>query len=198
MTKRIGLTGGIACGKSEVTSRLIHHRIPVLDTDHVAHDLLKAGEPVHAAVLAAFGKEFLDTQGHLDRRKLGKLVFADPKARTKLNGLMHPEIGKRWRTWLAGQEGPLAVVAIPLLFEAGLEKEFDDILCVWAPETLMKERLIKRNLTETEADLRIQSQWPVDLKAEKSTWIFKNNRTRAALYQQVDAWVQQRIPLEKN
>lgn len=198
MTKRIGLTGGIACGKSEVTSRLIEHRIPVLDTDHVAHDLLKAGEPVHAEVLATFGKEFLDPQGHLDRRKLGRLVFADPEARSKLNALMHPEIGKRWRAWLATQEGPLAVVAIPLLFEAGLEKEFDDILCVWAPEALMKQRLIKRNLTETEAALRIQAQWPVDLKAEKSTWIFRNNRTLAELHQQVDSWVHQLIPQEKN
>lgn len=198
MTKQIGLTGGIACGKSEVTARLRHHRIPVLDTDHVAHSLLKAGEPVHEAVVQSFGEAFLDPQGDIDRRKLGRLVFTDPSAREKLNRLMHPEIGRRWRNWLSRQCGPLAVVAIPLLFEAGLEKYFDGIICVWAPETLMKERLLKRNLTETEAELRIQAQWPVDLKAQKSTWIFKNTCSLADLYQQVDAWVQQTIPQENN
>lgn len=169
-----------------------------MDTDHVAHALLESGTPVFEAVVSHFGKNYLNTQGDLDRKKLGECVFADAEARKYLNALMHPEIKKRLRTWLAEQQGPMAVVAVPLLFEVGLESAFDEILCVWAPESLMIQRLQTRNLTEKEAILRIRSQMPVDLKAAKSTWTLKNNRTLDDLHQQVDAWVNHMIPQEKN
>lgn len=194
MTKRIGLTGGIACGKSEVADRLLHHRVPVVDTDHLGHELLGSGSPVFDRLVERFGQEMIGTDGNISRHLLGKLVFADEQARTDLNGIVHPEIGKRWREWLTDQQGPLAVVAVPLLFESGLEKEFDGVLCVWSPESEMIKRLKTRNLTENEAVLRVQAQMPVDLKAEKANWVLKNDRTLEHLQRQVDDWVKQWIP----
>lgn len=197
MTKRIGLTGGIACGKSVVTDRLKTHGIPVLDTDQVAHELLKPGNPVFDAIVNHFGVEVLDhPNGEINRSLLGRKVFADDSERDALNTLIHPEIGRRWRNWLQAQTSVMAVVAIPLLFEVGAEKDFDGILCVWSPEPVMIERLKKRNLTENEAALRIRAQMPVDQKAEKSTWTLKNIATLEDLYFQVDEWVKQCTPQE--
>ncbi len=197
MTKRIGLTGGIACGKSVVTDRLKTHGIPVLDTDQVAHELLKPDNPVFDSIVKRFGAEMVDAQtGEINRSLLGHKVFEDVSERRALNALMHPEIGKRWRNWLRAQTSGLAVVAIPLLFEVGVEKDFDGILCVWSPEPVMIERLKKRNLTQNEAALRIQAQMPVALKVEKSTWTLKNNSTLENLYTQVDEWVKKCTPQE--
>lgn len=196
MTKRIGLTGGIACGKSEVTNRLRQHGIPVLDSDQVAHEILKPDNPVFRAVVNRFGKEILDPQGNIDRSLLGRKVFAVAGERQALNRLMHPEIQNRWRSWLDAQTGELAVVAVPLLFEICAEQDFDGILCIWSPESVMIQRLKNRNLTETEAVQRIQAQMSVDLKAEKSTWTLINTTTLADLYQQVDEWVKPWIPQE--
>jgi len=193
MTKRIGLTGGIACGKSEVLDRVKGHGIPVLDTDLIAHELLKSGNPVFDQIVKNFGQQMLNTDGNIDRSKLGRNVFGDENARKDLNDLMHPEIGIRWREWMSQQTSPLAVVAIPLLFEVGIENEFDGVLCVWSPEVLMKKRLQNRNLTEEEAMQRIRAQLPVDLKALKSNWNLRNNLTLAHLNTQVDDWVEKMI-----
>jgi dephospho-CoA kinase len=198
MTKRIGLTGGIACGKSEVLDRLKVHGIPVLDTDTIAHELLKSGNPVFEQIVKHFGQKILNADGNIDRSKLGRNVFGDEQARKDLNELMHPEIGIRWREWMSQQTSPLAVVAIPLLFEVGIENEFDGVLCVWSPEVLMKKRLQNRNLNEEEAMQRIRAQLPVDLKAHKSNWNLRNNLTLAHLYTQVDDWVEKMINQEND
>ncbi|WFB37625.1 dephospho-CoA kinase [Kiritimatiellota bacterium B12222] len=194
MTTRIGLTGGIACGKTEVSKRLEQRGIPVLDTDQVAHELLKPGNPVSDAVVQHFGSHILNSQGEIERAVLGKIIFGNESERLVLNRLMHPEIGKRWRQWLKDQQGPLAVVAIPLLYEAGLENEFDGVICVQAPELVMIQRLQNRNFNEQEALSRIRSQLPVGLKAEKSNWTFNNQTTLDDLHVQVDEWVNEMTP----
>jgi dephospho-CoA kinase len=198
MTKRIGLTGGIACGKSEVLDRLKSLGVPVLDTDSIAHDLLKSGNPVFEQIVNHFGKEILQKDGHVDRSIVGRKVFRDEKARNKLNELMHPEIGIRWRDWMKKQCADFAVVAIPLLFEVGHENEFDGILCVASPEAIMMKRLQNRNLSEEEAMQRIRAQLPVDVKAQKSTWNIQNNLTLSHLYTQVDTWVEKMIHQEND
>jgi dephospho-CoA kinase len=178
--------------------RLKTRGIPILDSDHLAHELLKSGNPVFESVVTHFGEEILALNGDIERSKLGKLVFGDVVARKKLNGLMHPAIGKQWRSWLDQQSAALAIVVIPLLFELGLEKEFDGVVCVWAPESLMKQRLLKRNLTEIEAIQRIRAQIPVDLKAKKANWTLHNNLTLSHLHTQVDEWVDKLINQENN
>lgn len=193
MTKRIGLTGGIACGKSEVMERLKFHKVPVLDSDHLAHELLKSGNPVFDSVVKQFGDQILKPTGDVDRSVLGKIIFGDPNQRDALNKLMHPEIRNQWQSWLQHQSETLAVVVIPLLFELGLEKEFDGVVCVWSPEETIKQRLLKRNLTENEAINRIRAQMPVEQKAEKAHWTLQNNHTLSHLHKQVDDWVQKMI-----
>lgn len=170
--------------------------VPVLDTDRVAHEVMAHGSPVHREVVARFGPGILRDDGEIDRSVLGRIVFSDPGERKALNQLVHPETGRRWRAWLHQRSEPLSVVAIPLLFECGLEKEFDGILCVWAPEPILINRLLSRGLDGEQALQRIRSQWPVDRKKERSTWILKNDGNLDELREQVDSWLQSLSNLE--
>jgi len=189
MTYRVGLTGGIACGKSETQAILRERAVPVLDTDAVAHAILRKGSEVHDRIVSRFGPEVLSGEGEIDRKALGRIVFSDSGEREALNAIVHPEVGRRWRAWLEARREPLAVVAIPLLYECGLEHEFDGVVCVRASEALMMERLRDRGLTEVEARQRIRSQMPVEEKAARATWILDNNKTLNDLKQQVDRWL---------
>ncbi len=195
-TLRIGLTGGIAAGKSAVESFLRDAGVPVLDTDRVAHAAMEPGTPVHRAIAEAFGPGILGDDGAILRRELGRRVFADPEARQRLNALVHPEVGRRWREWLDRQTAPIAVVSIPLLHEVGAEKDFDAVLCVWSTVDRMRERLLARGLSAMEANQRIDAQWPMDLKAQRSNWILKNTGTLDDLREQVAQWVQSLDPEE--
>lgn len=194
MIKRVGLTGGIACGKSEVQKFLLSRNIPVLDTDQVAHAVMQPGSDVFHAVLETFGAEILDAGGQIHRPTLGRIVFSDPVARETLNRLVHPEVGRRWRRWVSEQEGRLAVVAIPLLFECGLQDEFDGVLCIWAPKDIMKQRLLERGLDPLAAQQRIQSQWPVDRKVRSATWSIQNDRSLSDLHREVSEWLRKICP----
>jgi len=194
---RIGLTGGIAAGKSQVEFFLRALGVPVLDTDRVAHEVMRAGTAEHAAIVSRFGAEVLGADGEIHRPALGRIVFADPAAREALNRIVHPETGRRWRAWLETQTTPLAVVAIPLLFECGVEKQFDGILCVRAPVETMIKRLKLRGLDEEQAHLRIQSQWPVARKAALSTWVLENDGSLDDLRAQVANWHQDLLTLRK-
>jgi dephospho-CoA kinase len=189
MITRVGLTGGIACGKSVVERRLQMHGIPVLDTDRVAHELMRAGTVIFHRVLWRFGDGVLGADGELSRPALGRIVFADPSAREDLNRIVHPAVVQRMRTWLRQKRGSLAVVAIPLLFECGLEKEFDGVLVVGASDELMIARLLDRGMSPEQAALRIRAQWPVDRKLNLATWTLMNNGTLDELHEQIDAWV---------
>lgn len=199
MTKTIcvGLTGGIAAGKSQVETFLRDLGVPVLDTDRVAHEVMRAGSPVHASVVARFGTGILAEDGEIHRPELGRIVFQDPEARRDLNALVHPETGRRWRAWRDKQTAPLAVVAIPLLFECGLENEFQGVLCVRASQSTMKQRLRLRGLNEEQAEQRIQSQWPVARKAKASTWVLDNDGSLEDLRVQVQNW-RQSLSLPEN
>ncbi len=187
----LGLTGGIAAGKSEVQRILQQQGIPVLDTDKVAHQVILPGESAYRKIIGHFGREILQDDGHISRKRLGEIVFTDAVERKVLNAMVHPEVGKRWRDWLAAQTGSLAVVSIPLLYECGLQNHFNGTLCVWAPEALMLERLLTRGLTESQAKQRIQSQWPVDRKRTASTWSILNDGSLEDLNMKVLDWLHQ-------
>ncbi len=190
-----GLTGGIACGKSEVEKRLRHHwQIPVLDTDSLGHALLKADSPVLSQLTETFGEDILNKEGDVNRRLLGKKVFGDPGERTKLNDIVHPVIRSRWQHWCEQQTAPMAVVSIPLLYECGYQSYFDGVLCIGAPESIMIQRLTSRGLDQHEALQRIRSQWPVKRKMELADWVINNDFTLDHLHEQVDRWVQLNSP----
>ena len=190
MTRKIGLTGGIACGKSEAATRLLAHGIPFLDTDQVAHEVMMPGTEVYDQIVQRFGTAILNDQKRIHRPALAQVVFSDPSALQDLNSLVHPEVGRRWRSWLAERTGPVAVVAIPLLIESGAQHDFDDILCISSTEAMMMERLAGRGLTPEQARSRIQSQLPLEKKETHATWILTNNGSLNDFHRQVDHWIE--------
>lgn len=196
MTQNIGLTGGIACGKSEAGSRILAHGIPYLDTDQVAHEAMMPGTDVYSRIVERFGNGILDDQKRIHRPALGQIVFTDPAALQDLNQLVHPEVGRRWRNWLALRTEPVAVVAIPLLIETGAQTSFHDILCISSTEPIMVERLMTRGLTREQAKSRIQSQLPLEKKEEHATWILHNNGSLSEFHRQVDTWIASILPPE--
>ncbi|ROR29698.1 dephospho-CoA kinase [Inmirania thermothiophila] len=158
---RVGLTGGIASGKSAVAERFARLGVPVIDTDQVAREVVEPGEPALAAVVEAFGPEVLDRTGRLDRRRMRALVFSDPASRRRLEAILHPAIWARTERRLEGLDAPYAVVVVPLLVETGAQHRFHRILVVDAPERLQLERLVRRDrMDEAAARAMIAAQAP--------------------------------------
>ena len=183
------LTGGIACGKSVVAEFWRRWGAETLDADEVAHALIAPGGECVAAVVQAFGSAVRTAAGGVDRVRLGQIVFADAAARARLNGLLHPAVIRRMRAWAADvrRNGRRGVAVIPLLFEVGLERDWDAVVCVAADERTMQERLIGRGLTPAEAQARIASQWPVREKAARADRVIDNNGSLADLERQCRA-----------
>jgi dephospho-CoA kinase len=179
----VALTGGIACGKSTVAGFWRQWGADVLDADDVAHGLLAPGGECAGAVAQAFGPDVRGADGGIDRARLGRIVFADPEARRRLEALVHPAVVRHMREW-AGEvrrHGRLGVAVVPLLFEAGLEKDWDAVVCVASSEQTMLERLAERGLAPEEAQARIASQWPVRDKIARADHVIENNQGLAEL-----------------
>ena len=179
----MGLTGGIACGKSTVADMLAQHGFEILDTDDVAHQCLERAGDCYEDVVDTFGEQILDDAGTIDRQILGRIVFQDPAQRKTLEKIMHPVIGATWHTW--GQNvrdrDVQGCVVIPLLFEGGAVEGWDAIVCISAaPETVMA-RLTARGLTREEACLRIESQLPLPEKERQSNYVIENNGSLSEL-----------------
>ncbi|HYN44098.1 MAG TPA: dephospho-CoA kinase [Thermoanaerobaculia bacterium] len=146
--RRVGLTGGIASGKSAVAARWRELGIPVLDADRLVHALYEPGAPGAAAVVEEFGPEFLDSRGAVDRPRLAALVFADPAAIARLNARVHPLVRAETDRWLAEREAdgcPAAAVEATLLVENRGRERFDLLVAVSAPEELRLARALARD-----------------------------------------------------
>lgn len=170
----LGLTGGIGMGKSTAARLLLEKNIPVVDTDDLARDVVRKGEPALEEVRLRFGDQVLDEQGELRRDELARLVFSDEAARLALEKILHPPIRAGWRKkiqeWQA--EGRrLAVVVIPLLFETGAERELDRTICVACSEATQRQRLRTRNWSDDQIDRRKAAQWPVNKKLEAADFV---------------------------
>lgn len=179
----LGITGGIACGKTETGRILSSEGFKVLDSDFVAHGLMRQGRSIYAAVVGCFGDEILAADGEIDRVKLGKKVFADSTARGALNRLVHPAVITAAQKWMAERRETQedAAVLVPLLFEAGWTKGWDAVICVTAPEDQVFQRLEERGMSKEEAQKRIAAQMPLPEKAARSDFVFENGRTLEAL-----------------
>jgi dephospho-CoA kinase len=188
----IGLTGGIATGKSTVGGMLAARGAAVIDADQLARDVVRPGEPALAAIVDRFGGEVLLPDGTLDRPRLGAIVFADADARHDLDRITHPRIGELMQERIAmamAGIAPLVVVDIPLLFESDRESIFEGVLLVYAPAAVQIERLRERNgLDEPAARQRLAAQLPIDEKRDRATWIIDNSGGRIAAEQAVTAW----------
>ena len=163
MTKIVGLTGGIASGKSTISNFFKEQGIPVIDADRIAHEVMRAGEPAVEEIRQAFGNEVIQKNGEIDRDKLGAIVFESDEKRDKLNRIVHGEIRKRIkekRNQLIEEKHPLIILDIPLLFEVGYDNEVDEVLLVYVDRETQIERLLARDLTRQDAINRIQAQMP--------------------------------------
>jgi dephospho-CoA kinase len=165
---RVGLTGGIASGKSTVAATLRELDCPVLDADTLGHELLEQGQDAYNEVVREYGKEILDTYGNVDRSKLGQIIFADAQKRVRLNQILHPrilDVVRKWFAALAQAGGPeLAVVEAALIIEAGYNRELDQVIVCWCPAEQQLQRLVERGLTAEQAQLRIAAQMPMEEK----------------------------------
>lgn len=183
----LGVTGGIACGKTEVGRILSAEGFKVLDSDFLAHELMGKGRPVYEQVVEHFGEEILAASGEIDRVQLGKRVFADSQERVALNRLVHPAVIKGAQAWIGAcreaQED--AVVLVPLLFESGWTKGWDAIICVTAPEEQIFKRLENRGFSKEEAIKRIESQMSLIEKATLADFVIENGGTLESLRRQV-------------
>ncbi|GIO31350.1 dephospho-CoA kinase [Paenibacillus albilobatus] len=192
----IGLTGGIATGKSTVSRLLVNKGALLVDADAIAREVMLPGHPVLAAVAEHFGQAVMLADGTLDRKKLGDIVFRDPSQRKALNDITHPAIRKelRERMDVLQREHPdkLVVVDIPLLYESELEHLFERVMVVYAPERIQLERLMERNrFTAEEAAARIRSQMDIEEKKRKADIVIDNSGDVEETKRQVDRfWLQ--------
>jgi dephospho-CoA kinase len=189
-TYGIALTGGIACGKSTLAKGLRARGWHIIDTDEIGHRVLQPGEETYKNVIDAFGSSILQPDLSIDRKVLGRLVFADPLQRAKLNEITHPAIRSVWQREREERARThpthsLAVM-IPLLFECELEQMFSAVWCVGASRVTQLNRLKARGLSETEADQRVASQMPVAEKMARSNIAFWGEGTPATLLLQLD------------
>ena len=193
---RVGLTGGIATGKSYVTQRLHEADIPTIDADRLAREAVAPGSAGLKAVVARFGPDVLAEGGALDRARLGALVFGDANARADLDRIIHPEVYKRITAWHAqliqsGYQGP-AVADIPLLFETDRASDFDVVVVVACDPARQRQRLIDRDgLSEDAADARLASQWPIARKVARADFVVMTDGALADTDAQVVELVKQ-------
>ena len=182
--KVCGLTGGVGMGKSTAAQCLRQHGAQVVDTDELARQLVAPGQPALMEIRAVFGKSIVAPDGELRRDELAQIVFTDPAARKKLEAILHPRIRECWlarvETWRAapkcregwrGENRPLAVVVIPLLFETQAESQFDKIICVACSAATQRERLLARGWTPAQIQQRLAAQWPIEQKIARADFV---------------------------
>ncbi|MCU0675574.1 MAG: dephospho-CoA kinase [Myxococcota bacterium] len=187
----VGLTGGIACGKSTVAAQLAELGVPIVDADALAREVVAPGTPGLAAIVERFGSDVLLADGALDRKKLGERVFSDPDARRALNAITHPRIaaaGLEKLRALAEHPAPYRVYEAALLVENGMAKAFAALVVVTVDEATQLARLMARDgSTESEARARIASQLPLAKKIEVADHVIDNSGAPEATRAQVRA-----------
>ena len=187
----IGLTGGIACGKSNISRALKEAGVPVIDADEISRNVTAKGGPALPAIREAFGEQVFDGD-ELNRRALSDIVFADPQAREALNGIIHPMVLSEIHRQMDETDGPV-VMDVPLLFEVGMDSWCQEIWCAYVPQKEQVRRVRKRGkITYAEALRRIHSQMPVMEKRKRADHVIRttgtkeeSGRTALALWQDV-------------
>jgi len=192
---RVGLTGGIGAGKSEVASRLAAQGAVVLDADAVAREVVAPGTPGLAAVIEAFGPEVLQPDGSLNRTRLGEIVFADDQLRAKLNAIVHPLVRERM-TELEAAASPAGIVVqdVPLIAENGLAGAYDLVVVVDVPPRVQIDRLTRnRGMPREQARARMAAQASREARLAIAGIVIDNSGSLAELDRQVgDLWTELR------
>ena len=177
--QRIALTGGMGTGKSHVRAVFAALGVPTIDADTLARDVVAHGTPGFDAVVAKFGRGILNADGDLDRRALGALVFADSGKRRDLEAILHPVVKSaidQWFTTLDQSAQPFAIADIPLLYEVGLDKEYDAVIVTSCTRENQVRRIMARdNLDATEVQGRLDAQMPIEEKVKRATYVVDTN-----------------------
>jgi dephospho-CoA kinase len=191
----IGLTGGIGMGKTTVSRYLTdRYHLPILDADIYAREAVLPDSPILAQIVDRYGREMLQPDGSLDRRRLGEIVFQSASDRIWLEQQIHPYVRQRMTSESQRLADPIQVFVIPLLFEANLTHLVNIIWVVYCSESQQIERLMQREkLTMGQAQSRIKSQMPIQEKCDRADTILDNSATPAQLLAQVDQAVNQAI-----
>ena len=200
MSKVIGLTGGIASGKSTVSELLTAFGFKVVDADTAARDAVAKGTPGIEKVREVFGDEAIDENGEMDRKYMGELVFNNPGERIKLNEIVHPivrEIMEQKKQQFLN-EGHNVIMDIPLLFENELQDTVDEVWLVYTSESIQIDRLMERNdLTQEEAKARVYSQISIDKKSRMADHVIDNLGDKLELKQNLEKLLSEKGYIEK-
>lgn len=191
----VGLTGGIASGKSTVARAFSERGIPVIDADQLAREVVAPGSEGLAAIVKTFGEEVLLPDGSLDRKGLGARVFADRSLLPQLNGIVHPLVGRLSAERIAAIDAdsvPYAIYEAPLIVENGLHRAMRALIVVALDVPLQIERVMKRDgLGIEEAENRLKAQAPLSKKLEAADYVIDNGQDLSTLFQRVDEVHQQ-------
>ena len=179
----IGLTGGIATGKSTVSAILKEAGAVIVDADRIARDVVKKGLPAYQEIIDTFGGNVLSPDGEIDRRALGDIIFNDPQKKELLNRIVHPYVSKETHLQLRRIEkthpNSIVILDIPLLLEAQMHKDLSEIIVVYVPEHIQIKRLMQRDgISEADALARVRSQMPIEEKKDLATIVIDNSGTR--------------------
>ena len=179
----IGLTGGIATGKSTVSAILENAGAVIIDADRIAREAVKKGQPAYREIVEHFGETVLLPDGEINRSVLGDIIFNAPGKKQLLNKIVHPYVRKETHRQLQqiGRTEPNAIVIldIPLLIEAEMDKDLSEVIVVFVPEHIQIERLVQRDgISEADALARVRSQMPIEEKKDKATIIVDNSGSK--------------------
>ena len=175
-----GLTGGIASGKSTVCGFLRDAGARIVDADKIARAVVRQGTPAYDEICSYFGGTILQPDGGIDRERLGDIIFNDPEKKARLDAIVHPRVFEQSAHMIdrIAVQAPDAVIIldVPLLLEAGMEKDLAEVIVVYVPETLQLKRLMKRDgIGEKAAMARIRSQMPIEEKRRRATIVIDNS-----------------------
>jgi dephospho-CoA kinase len=187
---RVGLTGGIATGKSTALQHWQQAGAAGIDADELAHQALTPETPTWQEVVATFGDGILNKDRTVNRPKLGDIVFADEQKREALNRIIHPAVGRMWTEKVDKLEregkAKAVVVSIPLLYEVAVETEFDWVVVVGCSERTQLARLARKGLSARQARARIRAQWPLPAKMERADFVIWNDGVLRVFSEQAD------------
>jgi len=179
---RVGLTGGIASGKTAVANLFATHGVPVIDTDIIAREVVEPGQPALATVVDAFGTGVLAADGRLDRPRLRERIFGDAEARRRLEAILHPAIRAEMERQSRAAGGPYQVLVIPLLVEGGRQNHINRVLVVDVPEATQIERLVRRDgVSRDQAEAALRAQASRDARLAFADDVIENTGDVAAL-----------------